>query len=106
MSKEWRASSSVSSTSCSFSPGRMPTIRRSTPGASASATSTIRMLGIFGTKVSPPRTSGSELSTNSTASCSVIQKRVMRSSVMVTRPVCACCLKIGMTLPRLPTTLP
>ena len=65
-----------------------------------------RMLGILGTNVSPPWTIGRQLSTNSTASGSVIQKRVMRSSVIVIVPVRACCLKIGMTLPRLPTTLP
>ena len=64
------------------------------------------MLGIFGTNISPPVTSGIELSTNSTACSSVIQKRVMRSSVIVSTPVSACCLKIGTTLPRLPTTLP
>jgi hypothetical protein len=64
------------------------------------------MLGIFGTNVSPPWTSGIELITKSTASSSVIQNRVIRSSVIVTTPVSACILKIGMTLPRLPTTLP
>ena len=47
-----------------------------------------------------------ELSTKSTAASSVIQKRVIRSSVIVSVPVSACCLKIGTTLPRLPTTLP
>ena len=66
----------------------------------------MRMLGIFGTNVSPPWTSSIELSTNSTASSSVIQNRVIRSSVIVSTPVSACCLKIGITLPRLPTTLP
>ena len=64
------------------------------------------MLGILGTNVSPPCTSASELSTKSTACSSVIQKRVIRSSVIVTTPVSACALKNGMTLPRLPTTLP
>ena len=55
--------------------------------------STTRMLGILGTNVSPPATSGMQLSTNSTASSSVIQKRVIRSSVIVTTPVCACWLE-------------
>ena len=64
------------------------------------------MLGILGTNVSPPWTRSIELSTKSTAASSVIQNRVMRSSVIVSLPVRACCLKIGTTLPRLPTTLP
>jgi hypothetical protein len=96
----------VINTSWSFSPGRMPTILRSASGASTSAMSMIRMLGILGTNVSPPWTRPMHDRTNSTASGTVIQKRVMRSSVIVTTPSCACCLKIGTTLPRLPTTLP
>ena len=57
------------------------------PGATPSAMSMTRMLGILGTKISPPCISGRQLSTNSTASSSVIQKRVMRSSVIVITPV-------------------
>ena len=64
------------------------------------------VLGIFGTNVSPPWIRSSELSTKSTACSSVIQNRVIRSSVIVRTPVSACALKMGTTLPRLPTTLP
>ena len=78
----------------------------SASGASAFARSTIRMLGILGTKVSPPRTRSIELSTKSTAAGSVIQNRVIRSSVIDSFPVSAWALKMGTTLPRLPTTLP
>ena len=44
--------------------------------------------------------------TKSTACSSVIQKRVIRTSVIVRTPVGACALNSGMTLPRLPTTFP
>ena len=64
------------------------------------------MLGIFGTKDLAAAQSASELRTKSTACSSVIQKRVIRSSVIVTTPVCACAEERRMTLPRLPTTLP
>jgi hypothetical protein len=81
-------------------------IRRSASGASASAMSVTRIEGILGTKTSPPPMRSSESMTKSTASSSVIQKRVMRSSVMVSTPVSACALKSGTTEPREPTTLP
>ncbi len=64
------------------------------------------MLGIRGTNTSPPCIREMAASTKATASSSVSQKRVIRSSVIVMRPVCRCSRKIGMTLPRLPTTLP
>jgi len=41
-----------------------------------------------------------------TPSSSRIQKRVMAGSVTVTVPVRFCSTKSGMTLPRLPMTLP
>jgi len=44
--------------------------------------------------------------TNRTPWSSVIQKRVIRSSVMVIRPDFLCSLNNGTTLPRLPTTFP
>ncbi len=101
-----RDSSSVISTSWIFSPGRMPMISRSASGASASAMSSTRMLGIFGTNVSPPSIHSRQSMTSCTACWRVIQKRVIAGSVIVSLPSWACCLKIGMTLPRLPTTLP
>ena len=102
----WRASSSVSRTSWIFSPGRMPMTLRVASGASASAMSVTRMLGILGTKTSPPCIRPMQSMTKSTACSSVIQKRVIASSVIVSSPVAACCLNSGITLPRLPTTLP
>ena len=45
-------------------------------------------------------------STNCTAWSSVSQKRVIRGSVMVILPVVRCSGRAGITLPRLPTTLP
>ena len=84
----------------------MPITRRSASGAIASAMSVTRMLGIFGTYTSPPPIVDRQSSTNATAWSSVIQKRVMRSSVMVSTPVSACALNSGITEPRLPTTLP
>ena len=103
-----RASSSVTMTSCSFSPGRMPTILCLSPGAMQRARSVMRMLGIFGTKISPPAIWPSEVSTKSTPCCSVIQKRVMRSSVIGRSPAPSSIRrrKSGTTQPREPTTLP
>jgi hypothetical protein len=84
----------------------MPMMRRSAFGATTAAMSVTRVEGILGTKTSPPRMVSSELSTKRTACSSVIQKRVMRSSVMVTAPSRACRRNSGTTDPRLPTTLP
>src|SRR5206468_310555 len=64
------------------------------------------MLGIFGTKTSPPCICSMQRITNRTPCSSVIQKRVMRSSVTVSVPAFLCSRNKGMTLPRLPTTLP
>ena len=64
------------------------------------------MLGILGTKISPPRISSAERIANSTPCSSVIQKRVIARSVTVTRPLARCAAKSGTTLPRLPMTLP
>ena len=72
----------------------------------ASARSVIRMHGILGTKSSPPCIAPSASTTKSDPLSSVIKKRVMRSSVIGSPPVGASCWKNGMTLPRLPMTLP
>ena len=64
------------------------------------------MLGILGMKISPPRMRERLASTNSTPWASVIQKRVMRGSVIGTTPRCRAARNSGTTLPRLPTTLP
>ncbi len=68
----------------------------------------MRMLGIFGTKISPPRIRSRQDSTNSTPWVSVIQKRVMRSSVIgrLSALLGDESRKNGTTLPREPTTLP
>jgi hypothetical protein len=68
--------------------------------------STTRMLGMRGMKISPPCITSRQEITKSTACSSVIQKRVIASSVIVSSPLCACFLNSGITLPRLPTTLP
>src|SRR5207249_2618147 len=78
-----RASSSETRTSCSFSPGRMPTYSTLHSGAIASAISTSFMLGIFGTKISPPCIPSMQRTTNSTPCSSVSQNRVIRGSVTV-----------------------
>ena len=73
----------------------------------ASASSVTRMDGIFGMKISPPTLRSRAVITRSTASGRVIQKRVMRSSVMVSGDPAASCLRnSGTTDPREPTTLP
>ena len=69
-------------------PGGCRRSRARRPARAPRARSMIRMLGILGTKTSPPCIGSIELSTNSTACSSVIQKRVMRSSVIVSLPVC------------------
>ena len=66
----------------------------------------MRMLGILGTKISPPRIRSMHRIAKATPSSSRIQKRVMSGSVTVTVPVRFCSAKSGMTLPRLPMTLP
>ena len=76
------------------------------PGATAATRSMIRMLGIFGTKISPPRMRSAQRMANSTPCSSVIQKRVIVRSVTVTRPEARWAAKSGITLPRLPMTLP
>jgi hypothetical protein len=101
-----RASSVETSTSWSFSPGRMPVTSIWQPGAMASARSRMVMLGIFGTKTSPPCMCSRQCMTNRTPWSSVIQNRVIRLSVIVTVPVLRWSAKTGMTLPREPTTLP
>src|SRR5207244_596935 len=82
--------------------------RNCRPGAMASAKSTIFDDGMRGTKISPPCIRSNERSTKSTPCCSVIQKRVMRSSVIGRNvaPSAITFLKNGTTEPRDPTTLP
>ena len=55
---------------------------RQVAAPSPRARSTMRTDGIFGTKISPPCMRSKFLSTKSTPCCSVIQKRVMRASVI------------------------
>jgi hypothetical protein len=66
------------------------------------------MLGIFGTKISPPQATRRHDRTKSTPCCRVIQKRVMRGSVIgrLSAPSRHSFWKKGITLPREPTTLP
>ena len=101
-----RASSSLSSTSCSFSPGRMPMTSISASGAMALARSITRILGILGTNTSPPSICSMARMTKRTPCSNESQKRVMRGSVMVRRPCSRWRKNTGTTLPRLPTTLP
>jgi len=89
-----------------FSPGRMPMYSTAHPGATASARSTSRILGILGTKISPPCICSIASITKRTPCSRVSQKRVMRGSVMVILPRLRCSMNTGMTLPRLPTTFP
>jgi hypothetical protein len=74
----------------------------------ARARSTIRIDGIFGTKISPPCMRSKFFNTKSTPCCKVIQNRVIRSSVIgsASAPEAARLLKYGTTDPREPTTLP
>ncbi len=78
------------------------------PGAMAWARSVMRIEGMRGTKISPPRMRAKFSSTKSTPCCSVIQKRVMRSSVMgrLFAPSAIRRSNSGTTEPREPTTLP
>jgi hypothetical protein len=94
--------------SCSFSPGLTPTLCCASFGPNRVARSTMVVEGIFGTKISPPRISSMLERTKFTPCVSVIQKRVMRSSVMGSdvAPSAANFWKKGTTLPREPTTLP
>ena len=64
------------------------------------------MLGIFGTKISPPPMISALRIANATPCSRRIQNRVMPGSVTVTAPDVRCLVKIGITLPRLPMTLP
>ena len=58
-------------------------------------------------KMSPPRESTDAWSTNWTASWTLMKNRVMRGSVTVIGSTGSICLaKVGITLPRLPNTLP
>ena len=75
-------------------------------GATARARSITVMLGILGTNTSPPCICSRQRITKRTPWSRVSQKRVMRSSVTVTRPFWRCLRNTGTTLPRLPTTLP
>jgi len=63
---------------------------------------------IFGTKISPPCMRSKFFSTKSTPCCTVIQNRVMDTSVIGrwSQPSAICFLKNGTTEPRDPTTLP
>ena len=78
----------------------------SQPGATACERSTRLIDGILGTKISPPCISSMERSTKRTPCSRVSQKRVICGSVMVRRPFSRWARKIGITLPRLATTLP
>ncbi len=84
----------------------MPTVRRGTPGASASASVKMSVVGSLGMKISPPRMRSSPRRMSRMAPSMSIQNRVMRSSVMVRWPLSDCSRKSGMTLPALPITLP
>ncbi len=68
----------------------------------------MRMLGILGTNTSPPCITRRVESTKSTPSSSVIQNRVMRSSVIgsADAPSRTSFWNSGTTEPRDPTTLP
>ena len=68
----------------------------------------MRMLGIFGTKISPPDISARLESTKETPCSRVIQKRVMRGSVIgsVVAPFASSSRNSGTTEPREPMTLP
>ena len=85
-----RASSRDISTSCNFSPGRIPMVDTSQPDAIDSAKSIRRMLGIFGTNISPPCIWSNAFITRRTPCSRVIQKRVIRSSVTVILPSSRC----------------
>src|SRR5882724_11492405 len=100
------ASSSEISASCSFSPGRIPITSTSQPGATVSARLTSFMLGIFGTKISPPCITSILFTTKRTPCSRVIQNLVIRASVIVIFPFFLCSTNTGITLPRLPTTFP
>ena len=63
------------------------------PGAMVSAMSVSFMLGILGTKISPPCICSMQLTTKRTPCSSVSQKRVMRGSVMVILPRLRCSMK-------------
>ncbi len=77
-------------------------------GASTRARSVIRMLGIFGMKISPPCMLSSDEITKSTPCCRVIQNRVISASVIGSSvaPSRTSRSNSGTTLPREPTTLP
>ncbi len=94
--------------SCSFSPGRMPTIRCGRAGATAVARSAVRVEGILGTKISDPRIISRLESTKLTPWSRVIQNRVMRGSVIGSSeaPSAASLRNKGATEPREPSTLP
>ncbi|OPZ74914.1 MAG: hypothetical protein BWY80_00376 [Firmicutes bacterium ADurb.Bin456] len=75
-------------------------------GAMAFARSVIFILGILGTKTSPPCICSMALITKRTPCSNDIQKRVILSSVMVNIPLGRCLMNNGTTEPREPTTLP
>ena len=111
-----RSSSASRKSSWSFSPGRRPTMRigisvpTSKPDSRIMRSARSRMrtaLPISSTKVSPPSESTEAWRTSCTASSTLMKYRVMRGSVTVTGPPSAICrVKVGITLPRLPRTLP
>ena len=58
-------------------------------------------------KISPPAESIDACKTSCTASSTLMKNLVIRASVTVTGPPLAICrAKVGITLPRLPRTLP
>src|SRR5713101_5181303 len=68
-------------------------------GAIDSTRSARRKLGIFGTKISPPRICSIQRMTKLTPSSRVTQKRVIRRSVIVILPRLRCSRNMGITLP-------
>ena len=101
-----RASSSETSTSCSFSPGRMPMDSTSHPGAMRLRHIGQPHAGNLGDENFAAVHLLDAAHDKRTPCSSVSQKRVMRGSVMVILPRLRCSMNTGITLPRLPTTLP
>ena len=66
----------------------------------------MRMLGILGTKISPPCIAPRHRMTKSDALLERDPEARHARSVTVTRPLARCAAKSGITLPRLPMTLP
>ena len=110
------SSSGVLSTSLSFSPGRMPVISigmsMPTWQPDRRIIRSARSMILTGTpissmKISPPSDRTDAWSTSCTASSTLMKNRVIRGSVTVTGPPWAIWrAKVGITLPRLPRTLP